>query len=268
MKYKVNVRVALYIAMMIARAAYPAGEEPSPEERGLAIAKEADRLSNGYGDSVANLRMVLRNRQGLTSEREIRIRTLEVAGEGTRSLCIFDTPADVKGTILLTHTHKQADDDQWLLLPALNRIRRIAAQNKSGSFMGSEFSYEDIATQELEKHTHRWLRDEAYDGNDCYVIERVPVDRANSGYWRQLAWLDKEHYRTWKVDYYDRKNELLKTLTFKGYEKHLDRFWRPRQMEMVNHQTGKSTILVWSNLSFGTGLKEIDFDRHSLTLLR
>ena len=268
MKHKVNVPVALYIAMMIARAAYPAGEEPSPEERGLAIAKEADRLNNGYGDSVASLRMVLRNRQGQTSEREIRIRTLEVAGEGTRSLCIFDTPADVKGTILLTHTHKQADDDQWLFLPALNRIRRIAAQNKSGSFMGSEFSYEDIATQELEKHTYRWLRDEACDGNDCYVIERVPVDRANSGYRRQVAWLDKEHYRTWKVDYYDRKNELLKTLTFKGYEKHLDRFWRPRQMEMVNHQTGKSTILVWSNLSFGTGLKEIDFDRHSLTLLR
>jgi outer membrane lipoprotein-sorting protein len=268
MKYKVNVPVALYIAMMIARAAYPAGGEPSPEERGLAIAKEADRLNNGYGDSVANLRMVLRNRQGQTSEREIRIRTLEVAGEGTRSLCIFDTPADVKGTILLTHTHKQADDDQWLFLPALNRIRRIAAQNKSGSFMGSEFSYEDIATQELEKHTYRWLRDEAYDGNDCYVIERVPVDRANSGYSRQVAWLDKEHYRTLKVDYYDRKNERLKTLTFKGYEKHLDRFWRPRQMEMVNHQTGKSTILVWSNLSFGTGLKEIDFDRHSLTLLR
>jgi hypothetical protein len=94
MKYKVNVPVALYIAMMIARAAYPAGGEPSPEERGLAIAKEADRLNNGYGDSVANHRMVLRNRQGQTSEREIRIRTLEVAGEGTRSLCIFDTPAD------------------------------------------------------------------------------------------------------------------------------------------------------------------------------
>jgi hypothetical protein len=260
---------ALATAAMFVLAARPLiGAEPSPEARGLAIASEANRRDSGYGDSIASLRMQLRNKQGQTSEREIRIRTLEVEGEGTRSLCIFDTPADVKGTILLTHTHKDADDDQWLFLPALRRTRRIAAQNKSGSFMGSEFSYEDIATQELEKYTYRWLRDEVYDGNDCYVIERTPVDQANSGYSRQVAWLDKERYLTWKVDYYDRKNERLKTLTAKGYQEYLDRFWRPQQMEMVNHQTGKSTVLNWSHFSFQTGLKEIDFDRHSLTLLK
>jgi hypothetical protein len=265
MRYKSAVLATAIAAIIVCPML---GAELSPEERGLAIATEAERRNTGYGDNTANLRMVLRNKQGQTSERELRIRTLEVEGEGTRSLCIFDTPPDVKGTILLTHTHKQAEDDQWLFLPALRRIRRIAAKNKSGSFMGSEFSYEDIATQELEKYTYRWLRDEVYDGNDCYVIERAPVDQANSGYSRQVAWLDKEHYRTWKVDYYDRKNEKLKTLTFKGYEQHLDRFWRARHMEMVNHQTGKSTVLIWSDFTFGTGLKEIDFERHSLMLIR
>lgn len=261
--------IPVVIAGIIALAACPSiGEEPSPEECGLAVATEADRRNSGYGDSIANLRMVLRNKQGQTSERELRIRTLEVEDEGTKSLCIFDAPADVKGTILLTHTHTETNDDQWLFLPALRRIRRIAAQNKSGSFMGSEFSYEDIATQELAKYTYRRLDDESYDGNDCYVIERTPVDKANSGYSRQVAWMDKEHYRTWKVEYYDRKNDLLKTLTFKGYRKYLDRFWRAEKMEMVNHQTGKSTTLVWSDFAFGTGLNEIDFDRHSLTLLR
>ncbi len=260
---------AVTAAIVVIYAVFPSiAAEPSPEQRGLAIATEADRLNSGYGDSTANLRMVLRNKQGQTSEREIRIRTLEVEGEGTRSLCIFDTPADVKGTILLTHTHKQSEDDQWLFLPALRRIRRIAAQNKSGSFMGSEFSYEDIATQELAKYTYRWLGDESYDGNECYVIERTPVDQANSGYSRQVAWIDQAHYRTWKVEYYDRKNDLLKTLTFKGYRKYLDRFWRAERMEMVNHQTGKSTTLTWSDFAFGTGLREIDFERHSLTLLR
>lgn len=254
--------------IVVAAADRSAVAEPSAEERGLAIATEADRRESGYGDSTASLRMVLRNKQGQTSERELRIRTLETTNDGTKSLCIFDTPADVKGTILLTHTHKENEDDQWLFLPALRRIRRIAAQNKSGSFMGSEFSYEDIAAQELAKYTYRWLGDEVYDGNDCYVIERTPVDKANSGYSRQVAWLDKEHYRTWKVDYYDRKNERLKTLTFQGYRQYLDRFWRARQMDMVNHQTGKSTTLTWSDFTFGTGLKEIDFDRHSLTLLR
>ncbi len=259
------VTVAIVVAYVVCSSI---AAEPSPEQRGLAIATEADRLSSGYGDSSANLRMVLRNKQGQTSERELRIRTLEVEGEGTRSLCIFDTPPDVKGTILLTHTHKQSDDDQWLFLPALRRIRRIAAQNKSGSFMGSEFSYEDIATQELEKYTYHWLRDESYDGNDCYVIERTPVDKANSGYSRQVAWLDKAHYRSWKVEYYDRKNDLLKTLTFKGYRKYLDHLWRAERMEMINHQTSKSTTLIWSDFAFGQGLNEIDFERHSLTLLR
>ncbi len=242
--------------------------EFAPQERGLAIAQEADRRHTGYGDSTASLCMILRNRQGQTSEREMRIRTLEAPSGGTKSLCIFDSPPDVKGTILLTHTHKDADDDQWLFLPALNRIRRIAAQNKSGSFMGSEFSFEDIATQELEKYTYEWLFDKVYDGNDCHVIERYPVDKRNSGYLRERVWIGKQEYRTWKVDYYDRKDTLLKTLTFKGYRQYLGQFWRPREMNMVNHQTGKSTQLIWSDFAFQTGLKDVDFERHVLTILR
>lgn len=244
------------------------GAPPTATEQGWAIAKEADRRSSGYGDSTANLRMILRNRQDQTSERQLRIRTLEVANDGTKSLSIFDTPRDVKGTILLTHTHKKANDDQWLYLPALRRVRRIAAKNKSGSFMGSEYAYEDIAAQELEKHTYRWVRDEVYDGNECFVIESYPVDKANSGYSRQVAWIDKGEYRTWKVAYYDRKGDLLKTLTCKDYRKHRDRFWRTHEMNMVNHQTGKSTQLIWSDIVFSTGQSELDFQKSRLTLLR
>ena len=240
---------------------------PTPAERGWEIAREADRRSAGYGDSTAHLKMTLRNKQGQTSERQLRIRSLEAA-DGTKSLCIFDTPHDVRGTILLTHTHKEADDDQWLYLPALKRVRRIAAKNKSGSFMGSEFSYEDIATQELEKHTYTWLRDEVYDGNDCFVIERRPVDAANSGYSRQVAWIGKAEYRTSKVDYYDRKGDLLKTLTCKTHRRYLDRFWRAHELNMVNHQTGKSTQLLWSDFVFGAGQNELDFERSRLKLLR
>jgi hypothetical protein len=100
--------------------------------------------------------MILRNRQGQVSERELRVRSLEVP-DGTKSLCIFDSSADVKQTILLTH------DDQGLYLPALKRVRRIAARNRSGSFVSSEFSYEDIATHVMEKYTYKWLRDETCD---------------------------------------------------------------------------------------------------------
>jgi hypothetical protein len=188
--------------------------------------------------------------------------------DGTRSLCIFDSPLDVKGTILLTHTHETADDDQWLYLPALKRVKRIAAQNKSGSFMGSEFAYEDIATQTIEKFTYKWLRDEACQEQECFVIERRPKDKENSGYAREVVWLDKEEYRTLRVDYYDRKDALFKTLTCKGYQRHQDRFWRAREMNMVNRQTGKSSQLIWLDFAFGTGLTENEFNRYNLSRIR
>jgi outer membrane lipoprotein-sorting protein len=265
---KVQATIRIWAAVVLMATSLSFGQTPTPRERGWAIAQEADRRTSGYGDSMAGLRMILRNKQGQESEREMRIRTLEVTDDGTKSLCIFDTPRDVKGTILLTHTHKQDDDDQWLFLPALNRVRRIAAKNKSGSFMGSEYSYEDIATQELEKYTYTWLRNETYDGNDCFVLERRPVDTTNSGYSRQVAWVDKAEYRTWKVDYYDRKGALLKTLTCKRYRKYKDRFWRTRETNMVNHQTGKSTQLLWSDFAFDTGQSKLDFERNRLTILR
>jgi hypothetical protein len=238
------------------------------EEKGLAIAREADRRDRGFGDNTAEMLMILKNKHGQESKRELRVRTLEVDGDGDKSLTIFDTPRDVSGTAFLTFTHKVGDDDQWLYLPALKRVKRISSRNKSGSFMGSEFAYEDISSQEVEKYTYKWIRDEAYDGKECFVIERYPVDKKNSGYTRQVVWIDKAEYRECKIDYYDRKSSLLKTLTIKGYKQYLDRYWRADEMGMVNHQTGKSTRLVWSNYSFRTGLKDGDFNKNSLKRVR
>ncbi|MHC4283585.1 MAG: outer membrane lipoprotein-sorting protein, partial [Planctomycetota bacterium] len=226
----------------------------SPEDKGLVIAQEADRRDTGFGDFTVNMLMILKNKHGQTSERKIRNRTLEVKNDGDKSLSIFDTPRDVKGTAFLNFTHKKGDDNQWLFLPALKRVKRISSRNKSGSFMGSEFAYEDISSQEVEKYTYKWIRDEVYNKLECFVIERYPVDKKNSGYTRQIIWVDKSEYREWKVEYHDRKNSLLKTLTFKGYKKYLDKYWRPDEMNMVNHQTGKSTKLVMSNYKFRTGL--------------
>lgn len=240
----------------------------SAAEKGLAIAIAADKRDSGYGDMTADMQMILRNRYGQESIRKLRYRTLEVADDGDMSLTIFDSPKDVKGTALLNHTHKIRDDDQWLYLPALKRVKRISSSNKSGSFMGSEFSYEDIASQEVEKYTYKWLRDEPCDGLECYVLERYPVDQANSGYSRQVVWLDQDEYRTWKVEYYDRKNLLLKTLTFSGYQNYSDSFWRPGKMLMINHQTGKSTELRFTDYQFGVGLGPDDFTRNSLKRAR
>ncbi len=232
-------------------------------ERGLEIATEVDRRDTGFVDQVAELVMELKNKQGQTSTREVRVKTLEVNGDGDKGLSIFDSPPDIKGTASLTYSHALEPDEQWLYLPALKRVKRISSKNKSGPFMGSEFAYEDISSQEIEKYTYKYLRDETLNGINCFVIERYPA-YTHSGYTRQVVWINKEEYRPEKIDFYDRKNVLLKTLEYSGYQQYLNQFWRPDVMHMTNHQTGKSTTLTWKNYQFKTGLTDRDFNRNSL----
>ena len=133
--------------------------------------------------------------------------------------------------------------------------------------MGSEFAYEDLTSNEVEKYTYNWLRDEELNGREAFVLERYPAYKY-SGYTRQVAWIDKTIYRPLKVDYYDRKNKLLKTLTVEGYRQYDDRFWRADTMHMVNRQTEKETILEWSNYRFNNGFTDRDFDRDTLKRAR
>jgi outer membrane lipoprotein-sorting protein len=235
----------------------------TPQEQGLAVVMEADRRGQGFRDTASTMQMTLRNKRGEQTIRRLRSRTLEQADDGDRSLIIFDDPRDIRGTALLTFTHKQGPDDQWLYLPALKRVKRIASSNRSGPFVGSEFAYEDLGSQEVEKYDYRLVGEEMFDDRAHFVIERRPRD-SKSGYTRHVIWVDQEEYRTFKVDYYDRKGSLLKTLNAGEYQQYLGRYWRPGRMEMVNHQTGKSTTLIWSDYTFRNGFTERDFSRSSL----
>ena len=240
----------------------------TPEEIGLKIATDANAQDDGFGNFTARQVMVLRNKQGQESRRQLRIKVLEVADDGDKGLTIFDEPRDVKGTALLSHAHQKEADDQWLYLPALKRVKRISSSNRSGSFMGSEFSYEDLSPQEVEKFTYRYLRDEPCGDLTCTVSERFPVDKTASGYSRQVVWRDKDELRVWKVEYYDRKEAHLKTLTIGKYKQYLDKYWRAGEMTMVNHLTGKSTVLSWADYQFRTKLKERDFSKTGLKRAR
>lgn len=259
---KITSTLAILLSLLL-NTAYA----ETPEEKGLAIAIEADTRDTGWTDQTANMNMVLKNKQGDTSTRTMGITTLEVNGDGDKSLIIFDNPRDVKGTAFLSHTHSLTPDDQWLYLPALKRVKRISSSNKSGPFVGSEYAYEDLASQEVEKYKYKWLRDEAIDGRDSFVIERFP-QYEHSGYTRQIVWLDKEMYQPVKLDFYDRKNAQLKTLRFLDYKQYLDQYWRPGRMEMTNHQTGKSTTLAWADYQFKNGLTDRNFDKNTLKRAR
>ena len=239
----------------------------TPEEKGLAIAIEADKRDQGWADQATTSKMILRNSQGAESTREIRGKALEVNGDGDKSLTIFDTPRDVKGTAFLSFTHTLKADEQWLYLPALKRVKRISSSNKSGPFMGSEFSYEDIASQEVDKYKYKFIKEDKFNGRDVFIMERYPQYK-KSGYTKQVAWIDKEMYQPLKIEFYDRKKSLLKTLTQHDYKQYLNKYWRPGRLEMVNHQSGKSTTLLWTSYKFKNGFTSRDFDRNSLKRAR
>lgn len=236
------------------------GAAQTAEDRGRAVAVAADAADLGWSDTSSRMRMVLRNRAGDESTRDLQRMALETneAGLGDRSIILFESPRDVEGTALLSHTRTLEPDDQWLYLPALRRVKRISSGNKSGPFVGSEFAYEDLVSQEVDKYDYRWLRTEECGALECEVVERFPKYE-NSGYTRQIVWWDTAEHRVQRIDFHDRKDVLLKTLVWEGYQEYGDGFWRPDRMIMNNHQNGKSTDLVFDEWEFGTGLGEDDF---------
>jgi len=239
----------------------------SLEEKGLAIAHEVENRDSGWQDMLVTLKMILRNKQGDESTRDIQQKVLEVSGDGDKSLTVFNKPRDIKGTAFLSFSHIVDPDDQWLYMPALKRVKRISSSNKSGPFMGSQYAYEDLASFEVGKYNYKYLRDEVLGATDSFVIENIPLYEF-SGYTRQVVWIDKSRYIPLQIEYYDRKNELLKTASFIGYEQYLGRYWRANKQIMVNHQNGKTTELLLSDYQFKTGLSARNFDKNSLKRIR
>lgn len=253
---------ALPVAALPDLAALP------PEQQGLAIFREKDRLESGYGDLRVDLEMVLRDRRGGESRRDLSISQLEMEDDSDRLLVVFDSPPTIRGTALLSYSHAEADDDQWLYLPAQRRVKKIASRNKSGPFLSSEFAFEDLALQQVEKFDYRLLGDEACGELTCYRVERVPHDEY-SGYSRQEVLLEQQSLRVVRIDFYDRPGRHLKVLLNDDYVLYEGRFWKPRRMFMENVQTGKTTELVWRDFRFGVGLTaERDFSTNSLMRAR
>ena len=230
------------------------------EKQGLEIAKAANKADEGFGSLQVNLKMILKNKNGQVSEREITNKILEQIEDGDKSLVAFNTPKDVKGTSTLTFTHKIGSDDQWLYLPSIKRVKRISSSNKSGPFMGSEFAFEDLSSDEVEKYTYKFIEEK----NGLLIVEQDPVD-PKSGYRRRLVSYNKEKgYRVEKIEFYDRKNELLKTLIHKNYKQYKNKHWRSSTMVMTNHQSGKETTLLFSEYNFGAELADEDFTENAL----
>lgn len=262
-----SAALSMLIGTTFSNIAFSAVPTESSEAKGLRISTLAKERDTGWGDMQSNTLMILRNKQGEESKREIRGKNLEQLNDGDKSLTIFDKPRDVKGTAFLSFSHISAADDQWLYLPALKRVKRISSKNKSGPFMGSEFSFEDLSSFEIEKFRYEFIKEEACGTLKCEVIIQYPNDKF-SGYTRRIVWIDNTEFRIHKIEFYDRKNSLLKTLTFSDYKQYNDKFWRSSKQSIINHQNGKSTDLILSDIRFNTGLKDSDFNKNSLKRAR
>ena len=236
-------------------------------EKGLRIAKESYESTRGYVDSESDQLMILVDPKGNEVIREISGKTLENddPNDGDKSIIFFNKPKDVEGTVMLSHTHVNDDDDQWLYLPALGRVKRISSSNKSGSFMGSEIAFEDFSGNDYRKYEWEFIGEEEYEGEICYKLVSIPKYK-NSGYTKRIGFTDKL-LRPRMTEYFDRKGELLKTLYFEDYQLYNDKIWNADTFKVVNHQNKNKTIYKWINRELNVGINKKDFEKSSLLRL-
>jgi len=175
------------------------------------VERSRDRIK---ADTVSTRsKMIITAKNGTVTERAIDQYSKKDSRGNNRSVIVFQDPASVKGTRFLTIENPGKDNDQWIFLPSLGKVRRIAASEGSGSFMGTDFSYDDIAStdRKADLDNHKILREEKYKDKDCYVIESMPRD-GNYQYSKMIQWIDKGNFVTHKIELYDKRGAQVKLL--------------------------------------------------------
>ncbi|SJZ32322.1 Protein of uncharacterised function (DUF1329) [Porphyromonas cangingivalis] len=215
----------------------------------------------------SELTMTLINKRGSTRERKLMSYSIDV-GKGKKdrkTLMFFLYPGDVKGTGFLTWDYDEMgkDDDKWLYLPAMKKTRRISGSSaKKDYFMGSDFTYDDMGSRNVDEDTHNLLGEETLDGQKCWKVESVSKDKRDV-YSRKLVWIRQDCHIPVKVEYYDKMDKLHRRLILSRIEK-VDGFWTAKKMEMSNEQTGHKTVLEFGRLSFNIPLEESKFSVSTL----
>lgn len=215
-------------------------------------------------DSEGLLKMTLMNVRGGQRVRSVR-QFVARFDEGEKKLLFFTAPADVRDTAFMNWSYitPSAPDDQWIYLPALGRVRRISAEKKNDSFMGSDFTYEDLSARHPDLDTHRVIGTETLDGRKVYVVESIPTE-GSSSYGHTISRIADGIWTGLRRDFYDDSGILLKMLEIDDYEQ-IDGFWTITHMTMTNVQSGHSTTMELSELQFNTGIAESRFSERAMT---
>ena len=206
-------------------------------------------------DMEADLIMTLINSSGEKRIRKIK-QFIKDYGKVEKKIMFFIAPADVRNTSFMNWSYDDPnkDDDQWIYLPALKKIKRISSEDKSDYFMGSDFTYDDLGNRLPEEDNHKILREEKLNGEDCYVIESTPKD-PDYMYSRTITWVVKGKWIGLKRKFYDEDGEFLKELTAEKYQ-NIKGYWILTKVKMHNVQKDHTTIMELRNIKVDTGIPD------------
>ncbi len=236
------------------------------ELTGLEIMTKVDQRDDG-DDQKSTAVYQLINKRGQKRVRDTVRLWKDYSGKNdfdAKMITFFNSPPDIKGTGFLSWSYwdDTKDDDQWLYLPALRKVRRISSSNKGDHFMGTDFTYDDMGERKVEEDNHKFIKNDRYQDKDCHVVESIPKKKRYI-YSKKITWVDKQNWIPLKVDYYDRKGKLLKTLNMKW--QHVDNIWTWKKSEMANHQTGHKTIIDIKDIKINTGAEDSIFVERTLS---
>lgn len=224
----------------------PDFEPQDPARYGHQIAHHQDHCDRGWIDERARGTMTLFDADGDSVRRSFDRFVFERAEEGDKIIIRFAEPAEIKGVAALTFERPGTADDSWLYLPASKRVRRISGANNTASFQGTEFTYEDLGSLDAREYDWRFLEEADYphdpEALPVYRLEATPT-YDDTGYSRLVVSIHRRVWRQERVEFFDPSGRLLKTRYSRDWEQFQGRFWRARQIEMVNHQTGKRTVI-------------------------
>ncbi len=205
-------------------------------------------------DRRSLMKMILINKRGRQRRREMESFSKDY-GKDKKSVMVFKKPADVKGTAFLAwdYDDPNKEDDKWLYMPALKKVRRISGSSKNEYFMGSDFTYDDMGDRQVDEDTHTLLGEETVDGRVCWKIESIPVDKDDM-YTRKIFWVDQEAHLVLKAEYYD-KDGLIKIYRTLDFKRH-DGFWTIFRSEMDNVSRNHKTVMETGSMRYNTGIKD------------
>lgn len=239
----------------------------SAEPTGLEIMQQVDARDDG-DDLIQHMKQRLIDRRGNVREREM-VSFRKDYGRDSKSITYFLAPSNVRDTALLTWDYDgiAKDDDQWLYLPALKKVRRISSSDRGDYFMGTDFTFEDIKqTPELEDYNWKLIGSESLQAQEVWVVEGEPKTddlKKNLGYSNTRYYIRKDILLNSRVDYWDRKGKELKHLVSEEIEQ-IDGVWTATRATMTNVQSNHRTEISFSEHQYNTGLSDRTFSERML----